>query len=136
MTLRRSTQLFGPLVVLFASALCLAGAPAPAPASPDGVEFFEKEVRPLLSEHCFQCHSAAAPKGIKGGLSLDNREALLRGGDNGPAVVPGSADGSRLIRAVRWKDDKLQMPPKKALTTEQVAVLEQWVAMGAPDPRV
>src|SRR4051812_1476531 len=138
MTLRRSTQLVGPLVVLFASALCLADAPVPAPASasPDGVEFFEKKVRPLLSEHCFQCHSAAAPKGIKGGLSLDNREALLRGGDNGPAVVPGSADNSRLIRAVRWKDDKLQMPPKRALTPDQVAVLEQWVAMGAPDPRV
>src|SRR4051794_30804746 len=75
MTLRGSTQRFGPLVVLFASALCLAEVPVPAPAaaSPDGVEFFEKKVRPLLSEHCFQCHSAAAPKGIKGGLSLDNR---------------------------------------------------------------
>ena len=135
MMLRQPIAMFGPLVVLLASGMCHGQSPAPAATTPDGVEFFEKKVRPLLSEHCFQCHSAAAPKGIKGGLSLDNREAL-RGGENGPAVVPGSADGSRLIRAVRWKDDKLQMPPKKALTAEQVAVLEQWVAMGGADPRV
>src|SRR6185503_19067293 len=116
MTPRRSTYLPGPLAVLLLSGLCLAEAPVPAAPSStaEGVEFFEKKIRPLLSENCFQCHSAAAPKGIKGGLSLDNRDAILRGGENGAAIVPGSPDASRLIRAVRWKDDKLQMPPKKA----------------------
>jgi hypothetical protein len=136
MKLRQPIAVFGPLAVLLAAGMCLGQSPVPAAPSSDGIEFFEKKVRPLLSEHCYQCHSAGAAKGIKGGLALDNREALLRGGDSGPAIVPGAPDGSRLIRAVRWKDDKLQMPPKKALAAEQVAVLEQWVAMGAPDPRV
>src|SRR3954465_6035031 len=115
--------------------LAIGGAVRAQAVSGDGAEFFEKKVRPLLSEQCYQCHSAAAPKGIKGGLALDTKDGVSRGGESGPAVVPGSPDASRLIRAVRWKDDKLQMPPKKALAAEQVAVLEQWVKMGAPDPR-
>ena len=108
---------------------------AAADASPEGIDFFEKKIRPLLTEHCFECHSNAAKKGVKGGLSLETREGTVRGGDSGPALVPGSPDASAIIRAVRWKDDKLQMPPKKALPPEQVALLEQWVKMGAPDPR-
>jgi hypothetical protein len=136
MKLRQPIALCGLLAVLLAAGMCLGQAAVGAATAPDGVEFFEKKVRPLLSEHCYQCHSAGAPKGIKGGLVLDSREGLLRGGDSGPAIASGSPDGSRLIRAVRWKDDKLQMPPKRALAPEQVAVLEQWVAMGAPDPRV
>ena len=101
----------------------------------EGVEFFERNIRPLLSEHCYQCHSAGAPKGVKGGLLLDTRASTLKGGEGGAILVPGSPDGSRLIRALRWKDDKFQMPPKKALGPEQVALFEQWVKMGAPDPR-
>jgi hypothetical protein len=138
MKAQRIGQLFAIVLALVVGAWCradVAAAGAAQPASADGVEFFEKKVRPLLSEQCYQCHSPAAPKGIKGGLSLDTREGLLRGGDSGPAVVAGQPDASRLIRAVRWKDDKLQMPPKKALAPEQVAVLEQWVKVGAPDPR-
>src|SRR5688572_2324384 len=132
---RQLIQLLGPLLALLPAALAYAQAPKPTALAPEALEFFEKKVRPLLSEHCYQCHSAKAEKGIKGGLALDTRDATLRGGDAGPAVVPGSPDASRLIRAVRWKDD-LKMPPKKPLPPEQVAVLEQWVKMGAPDPRV
>jgi hypothetical protein len=119
-------------VALLAGVRHAAGADV-APA--EGLEFFEKKVRPLLVEHCYACHSPAAEKGVKGGLSLDTREGTLRGGDSGPVLVPGSPDASAIIRAVRWKDEKLQMPPKKALAPEQVGVLEQWVKMGAPDPR-
>src|SRR5688500_6319903 len=101
-----------------------------------GVEFFEKHVRPVFVEHCHQCHSAEAEK-VKGGLLLDTKDALLKGGDSGPALVPGDPDKSLLIKAIRYGDENLQMPPKgKKLTAEQIAHLEAWVKMGAPDPRV
>ena len=76
-----------------------------------GVEFFEKKIRPVLVEHCYDCHSADAKK-VKGGLLLDTREGSLKGGDNGPALVPGNPDKSLLIKAVRYTDPDLQMPPK------------------------
>jgi mono/diheme cytochrome c family protein len=99
-----------------------------------GLEFFEKEVRPILVEHCYDCHSAES-KNLKGGLRLDSQEGLLKGGDLGPALVPGDPDKSRLIEAIRYKNRELQMPPKRALSTAQVEALTKWVAMGAPDPR-
>ncbi|MFN0218436.1 MAG: PSD1 and planctomycete cytochrome C domain-containing protein, partial [Hyphomicrobium sp.] len=100
-----------------------------------GLEFFEKHVRPVFIEHCHKCHSAEAEK-LKGGLLLDTRDGLLKGGESGPALVPGHPDKSLLIKAVRYTDENLQMPPKgQRLTAEQVAHLEAWVKMGAPDPR-
>ena len=110
-----------------------AGARAEAP-SVQGVEFFEKHVRPVLVEHCYKCHSAAAEK-LKGGLLLDTRQGVLKGGKTGAAVVPGDLDKSLLIKAVRYQDEDLAMPPKTPLAKEQVAALETWVKMGAPDPR-
>lgn len=101
-----------------------------------GIEFFEKHVRPVFVEHCHQCHSAEAEK-LKGGLLLDTKDGLLKGGDSGPALVPGEPDKSLLIKAIRYTDENLQMPPKgKKLTSEQIAHLEAWIKMGAPDPRV
>jgi mono/diheme cytochrome c family protein len=100
-----------------------------------GVEFFEKKIRPVLSDHCYGCHSAQAEK-VKGGLLLDTRAATLKGGDSGPALVPGEPDKSLIVKAVRYTDEDLQMPPKgKKLSAEQIADLEAWVKMGAPDPR-
>ena len=100
-----------------------------------GVEFFEQKVRPVLVESCYNCHSAAGGK-VKGGLLLDTRDGLLKGGDTGPALVPGEPDKSLLIKAVRYTDENLQMPPKdKKLSAQQIADLEAWVKMGAPDPR-
>jgi mono/diheme cytochrome c family protein len=101
-----------------------------------GVEFFEKHVRPVLVEHCYSCHSPDAEKGVKGGLLLHTRETLLQGGDNGPAILPGNPEKSLLIRAVRYHDENLQMPPKgKKLSEQQIEDLVAWVKMGAPDPR-
>ena len=113
-----------------------AAAEAPAPPLSDTAksEYFEKKIRPLLAEHCYECHSDAAKK-VKGGLRLDTREDLLKGGDTGPALVPGNPDKSRIIEAVRYKNQDLLMPPKSPLKPEQVRDLEQWVKMGAPDPR-
>ncbi|MCW5554034.1 MAG: PSD1 domain-containing protein [Verrucomicrobiae bacterium] len=118
-------------VWVFGSLAALASAP-----TADQIEFFEARIRPVLFEHCYSCHSDKAEK-IRGGLRLDNREATLKGGSSGPAIVPGDATASLLIKAVRYEDDDLQMPPKdKKLPTEQIADLEAWVNMGAPDPRV
>lgn len=100
------------------------------------MEFFEKKIRPILVDDCYKCHSQESQK-VKGGLLLDTREGSLKGGDTGPAVVPGDLDKSLLIKAVRYTDDDLQMPPKgKKLSSEKIADLEAWVKMGAPDPRV
>ncbi len=108
---------------------------ATSPASDASkLEFFEKKIRPLLAERCFECHSTEARK-AKGGLRLDTREDLLTGGDTGPGLIPGDPAKSRLIEAVRYQNQDLQMPPKSPLKPEQVRDLEQWVKMGAPDPR-
>jgi hypothetical protein len=100
-----------------------------------GWEFFEKEVRPVLVERCYECHSVEAGK-KKGGLLMDSRAALLKGGDSGPALKAGDPEKSRIIEAVRYHNQDMQMPPKGALPKSEIAVLEKWVAMGAPDPRV
>ena len=97
-----------------------------------GDEFTDR-VLPLLKQRCFECHSHEAK--IKGGLSLDSKSGWQIGGEHGAAVVPGKVDDSLLIKAVRYQDHDLQMPPKKRLAAEEIAVLEQWVARGASDPR-
>ena len=101
--------------------------------SAEQAEFFEKKIRPLLAEKCYECHSAE--KKIKGGLALDTKMGVLNGGDAGAALVPGAPDKSRIIEAVRYLNRDLQMPPKGALSAEQIQDLEDWVKMGAPDPR-
>ncbi len=97
-------------------------------------EFFEKHIRPVLSEQCYKCHSSTSEK-LKGGLLLDSREGLLKGGDTGAAIVPGDVENSLLVSAVRWTDKDLQMPPKHRLEPAQVADLESWVKSGAPWPK-
>jgi hypothetical protein len=77
----------------------------------DGFDFFESRIRPLLVERCYECHSANSEK-IRGGLKLDSREAVLKGGDSGRAIVPGDVEKSLLIKAVRYSDKELKMPPK------------------------
>jgi hypothetical protein len=100
------------------------------------VEFFENKVRPIFADQCYTCHSEKAEK-LKGGLRLDSAEAILKGGDTAPAVVPGDVEGSLLIKAVRYTDVDLKMPPKnKKLSGDQIASLEAWVKMGAPMPRL
>jgi mono/diheme cytochrome c family protein len=116
-------------------ALLIAAEPGLQAAQEDSqraaLDFFEKEVRPLLIAQCYECHGA---KKQKGSLRMDNISFMLKGGDSGAAVVPGKPDESLLIRAVRYHDTELQMPPKEQLTDKQVAALEQWVRLGAPWP--
>jgi hypothetical protein len=108
----------------------------PAPNA-EQIAFFEQHIRPALVEHCYTCHSETAKKEgkLKGGLFLDTRAGVRKGGDSGPAVVAGNVQESLLIKAVRWGDLDTQMPPKKKLPSEVIAYFERWVAMGAPDPR-
>ena len=114
--------------------LALIGATPAIAADADGEAFFEAKIRPVLVEKCYSCHSAGAEK-VKGNFRLDSREGMVKGGDTGPSVVPGKPDESPLIEAIRYKDELLRMPPKTPLPPEQVADIETWVKMGAPDPR-
>lgn len=104
-----------------------------AQPSTEQTDFFEKQIRPILANRCYECHSAE--KKTKGGLALDTAASTLRGGDTGPALVAGDPEKSLLIEAVRYKNHDLQMPPKRQLSAEEVKSLEDWVKMGAPDPR-
>ncbi len=121
--------------ILISTGLALARVAAQAANDAAGVEFFEKKIRPVLVESCYKCHSAAENKS-KGSLFLDTREATLKGGDTGPAIVPGDVEKSLLIKAIRYADADFQMPPKnKKLSADKIADFEAWVKMGAPDPR-
>ena len=100
-----------------------AGAP-PAAATP---EFFETKIRPVLAENCFDCHTEEALSGLR----LDSREAMLKGGKRGPAIVPGDPDASLMIRAVRQVDEKLKMPRGGRLKPEEIDALADWVRAGA-----
>src|SRR5262245_44931041 len=107
-----------------------------ADLTPAQTQFFETKIRPVLVNNCYKCHSEQAEK-VRGGLLLDSREGLLKGGTTGPAVVPGDPEKSLLIKAIRYTDPDLQMPPKdKKLSDEEIANLTSWVTMGAPDPRI
>ena len=127
--------------LVLAVALALPAAPAPAPdgdgnrPTAAGLEFFEKRVRPILVARCYECHSATAEK-VRGGLLLDSRDGWARGGESGPAVVPGRPDRSLLVHAVRRHKQDLEMPPTGRLPEAEIAALEQWVKLGAPDPRI
>lgn len=116
----------------FVSLVLFASCPLDSRGTEDLV-FFEKEIRPLLIENCLECHASDTEQ--KGGLLLDSREGWATGGDSGPAIVSGDVDGSLLIEAIRYQDPHLEMPPKTRLEPTEIAALEKWVAMGAPDPR-
>ncbi len=114
-------------------ALALVACAAAQAQTPDN-EFFEKKIRPVLAEKCYACHSSKS-KSPMGGLALDTRAGLQRGGASGPEIVPGKPAQSRLITAVHYSDTQLKMPPTGKLPDDAIANLEQWIAMGAPDPR-
>lgn len=100
--------------------------------APEKLEFFESKVRPILVQRCYECHSGQESNG---GLRLDYREGLLKGGDSGPALQADEPQGSLLLRAIRYQNADLQMPPSGKLDASEIEVLETWVAQGAFDPR-
>lgn len=108
---------------------------SPPPFAADDLDFFEKKIRPVLVKHCEECHSEAAVKAnrLKGGLLVDSRNGLLKGGESGAAVVPTDAKRSLLIQALRY--ESLQMPPQGKLPASVIADFERWVSRGMADPR-
>ena len=104
-----------------------------AQLTPDEVEFFEKKIRPVLAEKCYVCHGSQTEP--MAGLRVDSKEALLKGGSRGASLVSGAPDASLLIQAIRYSNIKLKMPPSGKLPGEQIRDFEQWIRIGAPDPR-
>ncbi len=113
--------------------LALQSSPS-APRDEAQEAFFEARVRPVLAARCYECHSHAAKK-LKAHLLLDSREGWLQGGDSGPVIVERDPDQSALVRAVRYEDSNLQMPPKGKLPQNEIDDLTAWVRAGAYDPR-
>jgi len=107
--------------------------PEQTPEEIESAHFFEQSIRPLLAEHCFECHGPERSE-PKGGLRMTGRDALLAGGLSGTAITPGDPDASRLIHAVRYTDSLLKMPPRDRLTPGEVSLLEEWVRRGVPWP--
>ncbi len=127
----RSVALVFP--ALLVSLLTLELAQAAPPKDAAAIEFFEKKIRPLLADNCFNCHSTNTNS--QGGLRIDDRNALITGGNRGAAIVPGDPEKSLLIKAVR-QTDKLKMPPMKQLSEQQIADLTKWIQDGAVWPTV
>ena len=98
----------------------------------DGVAFFESRIRPVLVQHCYECHSSQADE-LKGGLSLENAASVVKGGDSGTAVVGGKPDESLILDALKY--DGMEMPPDGKLPESVIQDFKKWIAMGAPDPR-
>jgi len=120
------------LVTVFALAVVSAGA-NPQAEDPKGLEFFTKNIQPVLEAKCFKCHSKDSKK-LKGKLRLDNKEDSLKGGDTGPAIVPKDPTKSLAYVAITYKNDDLQMPPEEEdkLSADQIKKFEEWIKMGAP----
>lgn len=102
-----------------------------APADSAQLEFFEKQIRPLLVTHCYECHSAAD---VNGGLRLDTRAGISKGGDSGPVISGDMSGTGSLVSAVQYSDRNLQMPPSGKLSDQQITLLKTWAQMGAPHP--
>jgi cytochrome c553 len=116
-------------------AMVVAPANAADKSSSKGIAFFEKKIRPVLARHCYQCHSSQTKK-PKGGLLLDTKTGIRKGGETGHAVVPGSLKESLILAAIKHTGDVSEMPPKQPqLPDSVIADFEKWIKMGAPDPR-
>ncbi len=122
----------GLLMLALACLISRVEADEPRDFTPQQLTFFETKIRPVLVEHCNECHAAGA-KIVQGGLRVDHRAGLTKGGDSGPAVVPKQAEESLLLKALRY--DEIEMPPKRKLPDSVIKNFEAWIAMGAPDPR-
>lgn len=120
--------------VLCFAAVVLTASDALAQTSDEGMRFFESSIRPVLVRHCYECHSVESGK-ARGGLKVDSAEALRRGGDTGPAVVPRNLQKSLLHEVLLYGEDSFQMPPKGKLPDKVIADFRRWIEMGAPDPR-
>ncbi|MDP7494837.1 MAG: DUF1549 domain-containing protein, partial [Roseibacillus sp.] len=105
----------------------------PGKPGEEGLNYFESHVRPIFATHCYECHSQKAKK-LKASLYLDSKAGILKGGDSGAVIIPGKAAEALLIKAVRYQEEDLEMPPKKKLPDSAIEHLAVWINMGAPIP--
>src|SRR3981081_3927358 len=109
----------------FFAGMLLSALPLLAADSPASADFFENKIRPILATQCFSCHAASQ----LGGLRLDSREAMLKGGTSGPSIAPGDPDKSLLVIAVQ-QTTNLKMPKGGKLKPDEIAALKEWVKAG------
>jgi hypothetical protein len=130
-------QAQGRRVTLFRFFIAVSLLGVPGALAQDDIDFFEKKIRPVLAERCYQCHSSEAARAgtLMGKLQLDTWAGVEQGGSRGPSVVPGQPDQSTLIEALEYTNRNLQMPPGGKLPDSVIADFVQWVTLGAPDPR-
>ena len=128
---RFAVTVFGCMMLISAGAELVRAEDAKT-IDPKKLEFFEARIRPVLIEHCYECHSAKSEE-VKGSLLVDSAVGLLQGGDSGPAIVPGKPNESPLIEALRYEG--VEMPPDGRLPANVIKDFERWVEMGSPDPR-
>lgn len=121
------------IAALFMLMVTSASAPALRSQGPVDTAFFEKHIRPVLVEKCYECHAATTE--VNGGLSLDSRPGWQRGGDSGTAIEPGKPESSLLLKALEYTDSELKMPPDGQLSAETIVHFKEWIAAGAVDPR-
>ena len=109
-----------------ASVIALLALPVSPLSAADAETLFEQKVKPLFAHNCFECHSSQA-KELKGNLKVETLDGMLKGGANGPAIIPGDLESSFLLRAIRYQEADYQMPPKGRLADEEIALVEEWV---------
>ena len=132
--LRLATQATLLALILFAPASRPARAESAVTSESEEIAFFKEKVLPVLTRHCYECHSKKSDE-PQGGLRVDTRSTIRAGGGTGRGVVPRDPDASLVIEAVRYEEDAYQMPPAGKLSDEVIRDLERWVRIGAPDPR-
>ncbi len=129
--MKLSWKLFGLLMVASVTGLSFVRSDLPAEeVSADDAKFFREEVQPLLKDSCQRCHGE---KKQQSGLRLDSRDAVLKGGQNGPAIVPKKPDESLMMKVLEYTGD-IQMPPDAKLDDEKIAILKKWIEKDAPWP--
>ena len=107
---------------------------SPLLSADEGIDFFEAKIRPVLVEHCYECHNSSGK--AKSKLTLDYKAGLLKGGSEGPSIVPGKPEESLLLQTIRHEFEDLRMPKNGPRLDKKVLDdFAKWIAMGAPDPR-
>ncbi len=132
--MRRSVATCAIFAIFLSTAVTLGGEPQAQTEASEGMALFDKQVKPVLAERCYECHSKNADD-IEAALELDSPTGMMRGGDSGAVVIPHDVQKSLLLRMLRHEADVSPMPPDERLADEVISAFEEWIRLGAPDSR-